>query len=99
MAFVRRAARWGRRIVVTPTEDALPRPSERRSGTGTARPPERSREMNGVFMLRSTVVGALAVAFALVVMVSGSGAPAAASDRSVGWRAKVGNGDVVSFAE
>jgi hypothetical protein len=55
--------------------------------------------MNRIVLLRSVVVGTLAVAFALLVAAFGSGAPAAASDRSVGWRMKLGNGEVTSFAE
>jgi hypothetical protein len=50
-------------------------------------------------MARWSVATALAATVALLLMACGSGARSAAPDRVLGWRANVGNGEVVSFAD
>ena len=45
------------------------------------------------------VATALAGTFALLLTASGSGAPAAAADRVLGWRVQLGKGEVASFAQ
>ena len=45
------------------------------------------------------VASALAAAVALLLTASGSGAPAAAADRVLGWRVALGKGEVASFAQ
>jgi hypothetical protein len=55
--------------------------------------------MSKVSMARWSVATALAATFALLLTACGSGARNAAPDRVLGWRANLGNGEVVSFAE
>ena len=55
--------------------------------------------MSKVSTARWTVATGLAAAFALLLMACGSGARSAEADRTLGWRASVGKGEVVSFAE
>ncbi len=50
-------------------------------------------------MTRWSVATAVAATFALLLAACGSSARNAAADRSLGWRANLGNGEVVSFAE
>ncbi|MBA2447934.1 MAG: hypothetical protein H0V51_07910 [Chloroflexi bacterium] len=45
------------------------------------------------------MASALAASVALLLTASGSSAPAATADRALGWRVKLGNGEVGSFAE
>jgi hypothetical protein len=50
-------------------------------------------------MARWGVAAALVAAFAVALTAWASGAPNAAAERVLGWRAKLGNGEAASFAE